>query len=124
MPRKTFFETLQSAARRLFTDVKKDPSLLVVPTNIKKYRQEKAQQAKKQKMKPYSYRVGYYGGKKIVKKTSEKPKEIVRVVKKVPRRLVSKQIKVIDKRRIPTEDWEQPSKTGSNRKYPKILSQK
>ena len=88
MPRKTFFETLQSAARRLFTDVKKDPSLLVVPTNIKKYRQKRA------KMKPYKYKVGYYGGKKIRKKPKslEKPKEIPRVVKKVPRRLVSKQI--------------------------------
>jgi len=107
MPRKTFFETLQSAARRLFTDVKKDPSLLVVPTNIKKYRQKRA------KMKPYKYKVGYYGGKKIRKpKSLEKPKEIPRVVKKVPRRLVSKQIQVIDKKRVPTEQWEEPSKTG------------
>ena len=108
MPRKTFFETLQSAARRLFTDVKKDPSLLVVPTNIKKYRQTRA------KMKPYKYKVGYYGGKKILKKPKslEKPKEIPRVVKKVPRRLVSKQIQVIDKKRVPTEQWEEPSKTG------------
>jgi len=109
--RKSFFETLRTAARRLFTDVKKDPSLLVVPTNIKKYQQRLA---KKAKTKPYKYKVGYYGGKKVKPQILEKQKEIPRVVKKVPRRLISKQIKVIDKRRVPTEDWEEPSRTGKS----------
>ena len=101
---KSFFRVLQGAARRLFRDVQN--ATMGLPPQVKK---DKPQ---------YKYKVGYYGAKKIVKeKPIVKPTVVPKekppvVVRKVDRKLISKQIKIVDKIRVPKEDWENPSKTG------------
>ena len=106
--RKSFYDTLRSAARRLFVDLRKAAP---TPTNIAKY--EKRVRAKPKKTVVYKYRVGYYDGKKVVPQPAKiYQRQPIVSKKKVPRRLVSQQVKVIDQKRVATEDWEQPSKTG------------
>ena len=104
--RKSFYDTLRSAARRLFVDLRKAAP---TPTNIAKY--EKRVRARPKTV--YKYRVGYYDGKKVVPQPAKiYQRQPIVSKKKVPRRLVSQQVKVIDQKRVATEDWEQPSKTG------------
>ena len=82
--RKSFYDTLRSAARRLFVDLRKAAP---TPTNIAKY--EKRVRAKPTKTVVYKYRVGYYDGKKVVPQPAKiYPRQPIVSKKKVPRRLV------------------------------------